>query len=77
MSRTLLRGRVLSFHRAPEGIKDGESYLYLEDGAVSIEDGIITAVGDFAQADRANAVVIDHRPNLIMAGFIDMPKEKP
>ena len=72
MSRTILRGRVLSFSRAPEGIEDSESYLYLEDGAVSIEDGIIVAVGDYSEVDRTDAMVVDHRPNLIMAGFIDM-----
>ncbi|MDV3250092.1 guanine deaminase [Devosia sp. BK] len=72
MSRTILRGRVLSFHRAPEGIDDTGSYLYLEDGAVSIQNGAIIAVGDFAEADTAGSVIVDHRPNLIMAGFIDM-----
>lgn len=72
MSRTIMRGRVLSFHRAPESIGDSESYLYLEDGAVTVEGGTITAVGDFAEADVAGAEIIDHRPHLIMAGFIDM-----
>ncbi|NMA98645.1 MAG: guanine deaminase [Phyllobacteriaceae bacterium] len=72
MSRTILRGRVLSFHRAPQGIDDVESYLYLEDGAVSIEDGLVVAVGDFAEAETAGAVIIDHRPHLIMPGFIDL-----
>ncbi|ODT65817.1 MAG: guanine deaminase [Pelagibacterium sp. SCN 63-23] len=72
MSRTILRGRVLSFSRAPEAIDDVASYLYLEDGAVSIEDGIVVAVGDFDDADTAGAVIIDHRPNLILPGFIDL-----
>lgn len=72
MSRTILRGRVLSFLRAPQGIDDAQSYLYLEDGAVSIEDGKIVAVEDYASANIAGAVVIDHRPNLILPGFIDL-----
>lgn len=72
MSRTILRGRVLSFSRAPEAIDDVASYLYLEDGAVSIEDGIVVAVGDYDDADTAGAVIIDHRPNLILPGFIDL-----
>lgn len=72
MNRTVLRGRVLSFHRAPQAIDDVESYLYLEDGAVSIEDGIVVAVGEFDSAETAGAMVIDHRPNLIMPGFIDL-----
>ncbi|UYO01077.1 MAG: guanine deaminase [Devosia sp.] len=72
MSRTILRGRVLSFHRAPEGIDDEASYLYIEDGAVSIEDGKVVAVGDFSEADAVGAVIIDHRPHLILPGFIDL-----
>lgn len=72
MSRTILRGRVLSFHRAPQGLDDAQSYLYLEDGAVSIEDGLVVAVGAFSEADTAGAAIIDHRPHLIMPGFIDL-----
>lgn len=70
MSRTILRGRVLSFLSEPQAIDDHGSYRYIEDGAVTIEGGIITAVGDFAP--DATAEIIDHRPNLIMPGFIDM-----
>ncbi|WEJ34382.1 guanine deaminase [Devosia sp. SD17-2] len=72
MTRTILRGRVLSFLRAPQGIEDSESFLYLEDGAVTMEDGRILAVGEFEAADRSDAIVIDHRPNLILPGFIDL-----
>jgi guanine deaminase len=72
MSRTILRGRVLSFHRAPQGIDDAESYLYLEDGAVSVEDGRIVAVGDFTSVGQTDAEIIDHRPHLILPGFIDL-----
>lgn len=72
MTRTILRGRVLSFNRAPQGLDDSESYLYLEEGAVSIEDGVVVAVGDFATTEVSGAVVIDHRPNLILPGFIDL-----
>lgn len=72
MSRTILRGRVLSFHRAPQGLDDAQSYLYLDDGAVSIEDGLVVAVGAFSEADTAGAAIIDHRPHLIMPGFIDL-----
>jgi len=72
MTRTILRGRVLSFLRAPQAIDDIESYLYLEDGAVSMEDGLVVAVEDFDTAETAGAVIIDHRRHLIMAGFIDL-----
>ena len=70
MSRTILRGRVLSFVSEPQGLDDAGSYQFWEDGAVTIEAGKVVAVGDF----DASAVgeVIDHRPNLILPGFIDM-----
>src|SRR5690606_18915173 len=72
MTRTILRGRVLSFLRAPEGIEDTQSYRYIEDGAVTMADGVIVGVGDYADADTINAITIDHRPNLILPGFIDL-----
>ena len=69
---TILRGRVLSFHRAPQTIEDSESYLYIEDAAVVIEDGKVVSVTAFRDADTVGATIVDHRPNLIMAGFIDL-----
>ncbi len=68
---TILRGRVLSFLSEPGGLHDTASYRYLEDGAITIIDGTIVALGDYADADLANATIIDHRPHLIMPGFID------
>src|SRR5690606_10813946 len=44
---------------------------YFEDGAVTIADGKVMAVGDYAAADAGGAEVVDHRPNLILPGFID------
>lgn len=70
MSRTILRGRVLSFEREPQAIDDVGSYRYFSDGGITIEDGVIIAVGDFVA--EAGAEVIDHRPHLILPGFIDM-----
>jgi guanine deaminase len=70
MSRTVLRGRVLTFVSEPQGIDDTASYRYLDDGAITIEDGKIVAVGDYVPG--ADAEVIDHRPHLILPGFIDM-----
>ena len=70
MNRIILRGRVLTFVREPQGLDDTESYRYWDDGAVTIEDGIIKAVGDYDPATAGE--VIDHRPHLILPGFIDM-----
>jgi guanine deaminase len=74
MTTTLLRGRLLSFLRAPQSLTDAGSYTYEEDGGLLIEDGIIAARGPYAEIKAkaaANAVEIDHRPHLIMPGFID------
>jgi guanine deaminase len=68
---TILRGRVLSFLNEPGGLHDTASYRYLDDGAITIVDGTIVAVGDYADADLTGATIIDHRPHLIMPGFID------
>ncbi|MFV0409921.1 MAG: guanine deaminase [Paracoccus sp. (in: a-proteobacteria)] len=66
---TLIRGRILSFHADPAGTED--AYSYLEDGGILIEGGTIRAVADFAAFTAGDAKVIDHRPHLIMPGFID------
>lgn len=74
MTATLLRGRLLGFVRRPEGIDDGDAYRYEDDGGLLIENGRIAAVGTYAEvraATPADADEIDHRPCLIMPGFID------
>jgi len=72
MSRTILRGRVFTFVDEPQGIDDTASYLYLEDGAVTIEAGKVVTVGTYSPVDAAGCEVIDHRPYLILPGFIDL-----
>jgi guanine deaminase len=74
MTKTLLRGRTLSFRHLPEGLDDLSSYDFREDGALLIEAGVIIAAGDHADIRKlasGDVVEIDHRPNLIMPGFID------
>jgi len=74
MTKTLIRGRLLSFKRAPRSLTDTDSYVYQHDGGLLIEDGVIAAIGDYAQL-RAMAPddmqEIDHRPHLILPGLID------
>ncbi|MBN9303619.1 MAG: guanine deaminase [Devosia sp. 67-54] len=67
----MLRGRVLSFVAEPQGLNDAASYRYIEDGAVVIAGGRILMVGEFNPKAAAHHRVIDHRPNLILPGFID------
>lgn len=74
MRVTILRGRVLSFVEEPQGRNDHASYRYIEDGAVVIGDGKILMVGEWnerAASHHGAADIIDHRPHLIMPGFID------
>jgi guanine deaminase len=74
MTRLLLRGRLLSFLTEPEGLEDRASYRFAEDGGLLVEDGRIAAMGDYsAVAARAGPGVetVDHRPYLILPGFID------
>ncbi|CUH84284.1 guanine deaminase [Thalassovita mediterranea] len=72
-TQTLLRGRILTFTAEPQDEADTSAYRYIEDGALLIEDGRIIASGDYTQIapQAGQAQVIDHRPNLLMAGFID------
>ncbi|MEP9399569.1 guanine deaminase [Mesorhizobium sp. KR2-14] len=74
MTETLLRGRTLSFLRWPDAIDDHGAYAYEEDGGVLMRDGRIVATGAYAEVERkaaADAKRIDHRPHLILPGFVD------
>ena len=71
---SLLRGRLLSFHRQPADLTDEGSFLYIEDGGLLVEDGRIAAIGDYADISKQapeGVETVDHRPHLIMPGFID------
>jgi guanine deaminase len=69
-----IRGRVLSFLRAPNGAGDAGSYRYLDDGIILVRDGKVDAVGPAAElTPRLPAgAPAEHFPHaLIMPGFID------
>lgn len=65
----LIRGRVLGFHADPSETAD--NHRYIEDGAILIEDSRILAVDEYTVLARPDLAEIDHRPHLIMPGFID------
>ncbi len=74
MNKLLLRGRVLTFVDEPQSVDDQSAYTYFEDGAVLIENGKIAEVGDYAAIATVAgplAEIVDHRPRLILPGFID------
>ncbi|MFI5014037.1 MAG: guanine deaminase [Hyphomicrobiales bacterium] len=69
----LLRGRLLWFVADPE--EEGErAHRYVEDGAILVGDGLVRAAGE-ADALLASlppgTPIEDHRPHLILPGFID------
>ncbi len=68
-----LRGRLLWFVADPHDAGEA-AHRYVADGVLVIEGGVIRAVGP-AEAILptlpAGAEIIDHRPHLIMPGFID------
>jgi len=74
LSLRAIRGRLLTFLRAPRGAGDAQSYRYIEDGIVLVKDGLIEAVGPTAELTArvpAATPVEHHADALIMPGFID------
>ena len=73
MTRKILRGRILNFRAEPQAPDDTQSFDYIEDGALILSDGLIEAVGpyDSLYSQAQDATEIDHRPHILMAGFID------
>ncbi|MCT4656981.1 MAG: guanine deaminase [Cohaesibacter sp.] len=73
MTQTMLRGRILTFRTEPSGPGDESAYFYEEDGAIIMEEGRILACGAYPDLAPlyANASIIDHRPHLLMPGFVD------
>ncbi len=74
MSAQAIRGRLLSFVRAPRGAGDAESYRFIGDGIIVIENGRVARVGPAAEVAPtlpAGMPVAHHADGLIMPGFID------
>ncbi|TCR64958.1 guanine deaminase [Bosea sp. BK604] len=68
-----LRGRLLWFTDDPETAGEA-AHRYLEDGLLVLSDGLIQATGPASEllpTLPAGSEIVDHRPHLIMPGFID------
>jgi len=73
-SMRAIRGRLLSFVRAPTGAGDAQSYRYIADGIVLIKNGRIEQIAAAAELEARllAGLAVDHYPDmLIMPGFID------
>ena len=70
----VLRGRLLGFLDDPAEVGSLASYRYIEDGALVMEAGRITELGDAGEVLRSLSAEtpVDHYPDaLILPGFID------
>ncbi len=73
MSVFILRGRILSFTSEPQSLDDDGCYIFIEDGALAVSNGFIIARGEYSDISQQypDADINDHRPHLILPGFID------
>ena len=66
----VLLGQVLTFNSDPVNPANENSFNYWEKGFVSIENGLISGVGDANESPNVSTVV-DYGKSLICAGFVD------
>lgn len=69
-----IRGRVLTFLRAPNGAGDTGSYRYIRDGMLVIKEGKIEAIGPADELEAtlpANTSITHYTTELLLPGFID------
>ncbi len=67
-----IRARILTFDGDPR--VDPAATRYIEDGMVTVRDGIVEAIGearDLLPSLAHDLRIVDHRPHLLMPGFID------
>lgn len=68
-----LRGRLLWFVDDPETAGEA-AHRYVADGLLVVENGLVRAAGEARELLRtlpADVEIVDHRPHLILPGFID------
>ncbi|SKA30596.1 guanine deaminase [Consotaella salsifontis] len=68
-----IRGRLLSFEGDP-AVEGPSVVRFWEDGTLVVANGLIEAIGESGDmlAGRAKGLPLaDHRPHLVMAGFVD------
>jgi guanine deaminase len=71
MSTRAIRGRILTFKGDPAEVGEAASHLFIENGAVLVEDGRIAALGegrDVLKGLPTGTPVDDHTGRLILPG---------
>lgn len=72
--KTIVHGQIFDFLKNPSDCsKLGDSYRFLVDGGLVIQNGYIKEVGDFnsMKSKYPDYRIIDHSGYLVMPGFID------
>jgi len=72
--KTIIHGQIFDFIKNPSDCSNpGDSYRFLVDGSLVIENGYIKEVGDFnsMKSKYSDYRIIDHSDCLVMPGFID------
>ncbi|MEM8540985.1 MAG: guanine deaminase [Pseudomonadota bacterium] len=69
----IARGRLLWFSREPVDESDQSAFSYIEDAGLVAKNGLIVWSGDWAEMPDQfrNIDYVDHRPHLILPGFVD------
>lgn len=73
MADFLLRVRLLTVHSELRGADNAEAHASFEDAGFLLRDGKIAASGDWVSllGQALDVPVADHRPDLMMAGFVE------
>jgi guanine deaminase len=74
MSIRAIRGRILTFKGDPAEVGEAACHVYVEDGALLVEDGRIAALGEAGEILAglpAGTPVDDHTGHLVLPGLID------
>lgn len=70
---TIYRARLLDFTDEPLDGEGSPGVRYVADGGLAVTKGMIAGRGEFAELRKVHpdAELVDHRPHLILPGFID------
>lgn len=71
MSKTAIRGSVLTFKKDPFFNEKKESYDYIDDALIVVENGKISSVRPYSAGEAEGLAVQEYKDAIICPGFID------